>query len=68
MKKEIIVNIKKDFYYDKIIEKLKQAQFNLSDKNEHKKLLYIIKNIDDDIYENFIKEFFCNYNKFFIYL
>ena len=55
IKKEIIVNIKKDFYYDKIIEKLKQAQFNLSDKNEHKKLLYIIKNIDDDIYENFIK-------------
>jgi len=52
--KEIMNGIKKDYKYEIILETLNKAKFQT--KNEKKKMLYILKNLPEDIYEDFIKD------------
>ena len=63
--KNIMNSIKKDFNYDKIIETLNQAQFILNEKNNKKKMLYIIKHLDNDILEGLKNYQFKKYLKDF---
>ena len=53
--KNIMNSIKKDYNYDTFIQMLNK--FNPNEKNEKKKKLFILKNLPEDLYENFIKSY-----------
>ena len=53
--KFIMDDIKKEYNYDIIVETLNKAQINTKEKNQKKEKLYILKNLPEDIYEDFIK-------------
>ena len=63
--KNIMNSIKKDINYDKIIEIMNQATFLLKEKNNKKKMLYIIKYSDNDILESLINKTFEKCHKGF---
>ena len=53
--KDIMNLIKKDYNYNIIIETLNKAQFKQNERNNKKKMLFILKNLPEEIYEDFIK-------------
>ena len=53
--KSIMDDIKKDYNYDLIIEILKKGQYNRKEKNEKRDKLFILKNLPEEVYEDFIK-------------
>jgi hypothetical protein len=53
--KDVMKSIKKDFNYDIIIDLLNKAQINQKERNNKREQLFILKNLPEDIYENFIK-------------
>jgi len=52
--KEVMNSIKKEYNYEIIIETLNKAKFQTN--NNKKKMLYILKNLPEGIYEDFIKD------------
>ena len=55
IKKDIMNSIKKDYKYDIILNILKKGKFNPKEKNSKKKILYVLKNMPEDIFEDYIK-------------
>ena len=53
--KDIMNSIKKDYNYEPIIQTLDKAHFNPMERSKKKKMLYILKNLPEEIYEDFIK-------------
>ena len=53
--KDIMNLIKKDYNYNIIIETLNKAKFKQNERNNKKKMLFILKNLPEEIYEDFIK-------------
>ena len=53
--KDVMISIKKDYNYDVIIQTLNKANFNPMEKNKKKKMLYVLKNLPEEIFEDFIK-------------
>ena len=52
--KEIMEDLKKDYNYNIIIQILNKSQFKSTEKNNTKRILYILKNLPEEIYEDFI--------------
>ena len=52
--KDVMNAIKKDYNYEIILETMNKAKFQT--KNEKQKMLFILKNLPEDIYEDFIKD------------
>ena len=53
--KEIMEDLKKDYNYNIIIQILNKSQFKSTEKNNTKRILYILKHLPKEIYEDFIK-------------
>ena len=54
--KEIMDRVKEDYNYNIIIQTLSKGQFKPTKKNNQKRILYILKNLPEEIYEDFIKD------------
>ena len=53
--KNVMNDIKKDYNYDIITQILNKAQFDPAEMNIKKEILYVLKNMPEDVYEEIIK-------------